>query len=108
VRSQPENYASLGREFRDMRFSEYVQVIDNFPDSSFDVVFVDGRARASCVRHGIPKVRVGGYLVLDNADRSYYLRHNECFLGKWKRFVFSGVAPSGLERGVTYVFERID
>ena len=37
-----------------------------------DLVSVDGRNRAECIRHAIPKLKPGGYLVLDNSERAEY------------------------------------
>ena len=55
-------------------YTEYVQFIDHFSDEGFDMVLVDGRARQACLIHGWPKVKIGGYLVLDNSNRKAY-RH---------------------------------
>ncbi|MBS0244917.1 MAG: hypothetical protein JSS20_22320 [Proteobacteria bacterium] len=37
--------------------------------ASFDLVVVDGEARAACVRSGLSAVRRGGMLYLDNSDK---------------------------------------
>lgn len=47
--------------------------IKKFPDNYFDIVLVDGRSRPSCLFHSLNKVKKGGLLVLDNAEREYYL-----------------------------------
>jgi predicted O-methyltransferase YrrM len=47
---------------------EYVQAIDVQPDGSLDLVFIDGRVRTQCIEHAIPKIRRGGYLMLDNSN----------------------------------------
>ena len=50
------------------RFEQYARAIDAFPDHSFDIVMVDGLARRACVQHALPKVKPGGYLILDNSE----------------------------------------
>lgn len=47
-------------------FASYVSAID--PYESFDIVFVDGRERAACLKRAVKKVKSGGYVVLDNPD----------------------------------------
>jgi len=46
---------------------EYVEAID---DHTFDLVLVDGRVRTECMQHAIPKIRPGGYLMLDNSNNA--------------------------------------
>ena len=53
-------------------FKKFVTTIDQYPDHYFDLVFVDGRARNSCIKHAIPKVKNGGYILLDDSDRKSY------------------------------------
>jgi hypothetical protein len=53
-------------------FDNYVNAIDGYPDSTFDLVIVDGRARVDCVVRAQRKVAVGGYLLLDDSDRPRY------------------------------------
>ena len=72
--ADPECYASNDAASHGYTFREYVSQIDLFPDEHFDVVLIDGRARPSCVKHSMPKIRTGGILVLDNSDRSLLSR----------------------------------
>lgn len=55
-----------------MAFKKYVTSINKFEDNHFDFVSVDGRARVQCVLEAIPKIKNGGYLMLDNSDRKDY------------------------------------
>ncbi|HLP36084.1 hypothetical protein [Lacibacter sp.] len=73
--SDPKNYISCMGEFKDLNFETYVKSIAAFPDNYFDLIIVDGRARPSCIQHAMPKVKTGGVLLVDNADRAYYLSH---------------------------------
>jgi hypothetical protein len=70
--SDPDAYVSASPAFLGFAFRAYAQAIDRFEDEAFDVVVVAGRARPSCLRHALAKVRRGGMLVLDHAERSWY------------------------------------
>ncbi|HLI94422.1 MAG TPA: hypothetical protein VKU83_12450, partial [Puia sp.] len=67
--------------------------IDVYPDSHFDVIIVDGRARPSCIKHALPKLKPGGWLLVDNSDRSYYLEPFSFDKTDWKVLTFEGPAP---------------
>jgi len=47
----------------------YSDVAADLPDGSLDFCLVDGHIRASCFRIAIQKIKPGGLLVLDNANR---------------------------------------
>ena len=47
----------------------YVHIAHKYPDQFFDFALVDGRLRHLCIKVVIPKLRVGGMLILDNAER---------------------------------------
>jgi hypothetical protein len=89
--ADPEAY--LSADFRDRTFQGYASQIDPFPDGHFDLVLVDGRARPSCLRHAIPKVKPGGLLVLDNADRDYYVARLGDELRPFTHTSYAGVGP---------------
>lgn len=46
----------------------YVTVIDRFPDRSLHLVVIDGHYRTHCVRHAVPKLADGGYLIVDDVN----------------------------------------
>lgn len=50
----------------------YYSICETFPDNYFDLILVDGRDRVKCIQYAINKVRPGGVLMLDNAERKYY------------------------------------
>ena len=52
----------------------YAHVVGRFPDKHFDFIAVDGRDRHECVKAAIPKVKDGGWIMLDNSERSKYDR----------------------------------
>lgn len=51
-------------------FDDYADVILDYPDDHFDLVFVDGEAscRGRCLNNALAKVKVGGTLLLDNSN----------------------------------------
>lgn len=70
--ADPTSYRSGAGDYLNYSFKKYVKSIDEYPDGYFDLILVDGRARPSCILHSIPKLKSGGLLVVDNAERSYY------------------------------------
>jgi hypothetical protein len=88
----PKNYLSSSSIYKGMSFKAYVKVIDSFPDETFDLVIVDGRARPSCILHSLNKIRVGGYLMLDNSEREEYYMGVD-LLANWDRKDFFGPGP---------------
>jgi predicted O-methyltransferase YrrM len=63
VRSEPE-LRDRGKHF----FDDYVEAIDEFPDSTFDVIVIDGIARCECAKRAAAKVRPHGLVVLDDTN----------------------------------------
>jgi len=95
--SEPAHYRSgstvlgPGRNWRD-----YASIID--PYGEFDLVLVDGMARASCINHAVSHVKEGGWLVVDNTgDRPWYLAKTAHLFGNWdggwERVTFFGRGP---------------
>ncbi|MCU0443575.1 MAG: hypothetical protein MUE85_01560 [Microscillaceae bacterium] len=69
----PHDYAAYYiSEWRGFSFENYAQAIENYPDNSFDLILIDGRARNACAMHAHTKLKLGGYLLLDNAERPNY------------------------------------
>lgn len=91
--SDPAAYRSSDPAHRMHTFRTYASQIDTFPDGTFDIVLVDGRARPSCLLHASPKVRPGGLLVLDNADRPHYLALTAKILAPFETHRFHGAGP---------------
>lgn len=57
---------------KDEVFKDYINALDAFSDSHFNFIAVDGRARLSCILKSIPKLKHGGFLLLDNSERKRY------------------------------------
>jgi hypothetical protein len=102
----PLAYASEDPKSRQSNFRKYVTQIDEFADATFDLISIDGRARPSCIMHAAPKVKPGGLLVLDNADRPYYLERTREFLGAFEECVYPGVQPSTRHVSQTNIYVR--
>jgi hypothetical protein len=52
--------------------SPYLQFLREQKDESFDLISVDGRLRNESLKIVSSKVKMGGYLLLDNSDRNEY------------------------------------
>jgi predicted O-methyltransferase YrrM len=72
----------------------YPKVITLYADCAFDFVFVDGRMRVDCVRCALPKVKLGGVLMLDNSDRALYGEAVK-MLADWRSLDFKGEGRGG-------------
>jgi len=46
----------------------YVSVINEFAEEYFDMVIVDGHYRQACILAALPKLKAGGYLLVDNTN----------------------------------------
>jgi len=78
-------------------YAEYVAAPQEF-DEMFDLVVVDGRQRVRCIKTGMPLVKPGGWLVLDNSERSRY-QPGIALLTGWARQDYQ-------DRWTTSVFQR--
>lgn len=107
--SDPNAYISADPRYAGYSFETYTRSIDVFPDEYFDLVFVDGRARPSCISHSLKKVRVGGILLLDQSERSYYLTNipTLCDASLWKKARFMAPLPYSLDFTEATFFTRI-
>lgn len=92
--ADPTHYSSDDQPSKGLNYRAYASAIDSFPDAYFDCVVVDGRSRPACIVHALPKIKTGGYLVLDNSDRAYYLSKTAAAIDKNFVTVVNGFAPS--------------
>jgi predicted O-methyltransferase YrrM len=99
-------FASSDPAYSKLDFADYVSAVDSYPDRSFDLVSVDGRARPACLSAGLGKVKAGGWLLLDNSDRSHYAEAVEA-LGGYERLNLRGIAPYSTDVTQTTIW-RID
>jgi len=101
--ADPNASFSKDPDFAGYNFTNYVSDIDQYPDESFDIVVVDGRARPACVFRAIKKIKKGGYLLLDNSEREHYQQAIKLLEG-WQRYDFYGPAPYANDFSVTSFF----
>ena len=87
-----DNYQSTHKTYSNMTFKKYVNSIDKYPQKYFDVIFIDGRARISCFKKSITKIRQEGIIILDNSQRKRYQESLSLF-NKYKRIDFYGFGP---------------
>lgn len=100
----PESYKSS--DYEELSFEAYVKSIDVYPDNYFDLVVVDGRARPACIKHAVPKIKRGGFLILDNSDRDYYLKNTQLLLDGWTQTTYRGVVRGLLHKEQTTIFQK--
>lgn len=48
---------------------DYISVIDEYRDNSIDFIFIDGKSRSKIANKVLPKIKRGGFLILDDAQR---------------------------------------
>jgi hypothetical protein len=89
----PDDYISGDPGYAGKNFEKYAKSIDTFPDNYFDIIIVDGRARPSCIQHGIPKLKKNGWLIIDNTERKYYTAFFPFDRNSWKISTFAGPVP---------------
>ncbi len=98
------DYISSDKTYTGKSFEAYAKTIDMFPDESFDLIVVDGRARPSCVLHSFKKLKKRGYLVVDNSERLYYLSGFD--FTNWKSWNFFGPVPYDHNFSRTSIFQK--
>lgn len=64
-------YGSTKPGWREHSFRRYVHAIDD-EAGQFDVIVIDGRARAACLDHAAARLAPGGTIVFDNSRRAPY------------------------------------
>lgn len=91
-KTAPEKYKSKHGLFSEgQSFKNYAHGADHLPDSSFDLLLIDGRARPMCLQNSISKLKPGGILIFDNSDRESYQEMISKLLGGWKMEKYTGV-----------------
>lgn len=91
--ADPDKYSSS--DYTDnYYYKQYVCSIDKYESEYFDLVLIDGRARPSCIKHSINKVKTGGFLIIDNSERGYYFEKTNMLLNRFRLIQFVGIGPS--------------
>ena len=92
-----ESYGSVDDEFAHFSFENYVNYIKEYSDRFFDIILINGRARASCIRAAVPKTKLGGYIILNDSERYVYQNAIELFLKEYPHQKFGeGVRKTGI------------
>lgn len=87
-----------------IKFEKYAKSIMNFPDESFDLVFIDGKARVACAFYARAKVRPGGYILLDNSDVE---KHSPAmYLESWDSRSFYSLVPTNHNPSEATIWRR--
>ncbi|HEX2914535.1 MAG TPA: hypothetical protein VH186_27285 [Chloroflexia bacterium] len=107
--ADPDLCISALEPYRGLSFASYVSQVDAFPDEYFDVIMVDGRSRASCLVHSLPKVKTGGIIILDNSDRERYTRLTAKYLENYnfELIKFKGFTPSIHLKETTSIYRKL-
>lgn len=98
----PLHYATDDEFYKPFNFKNYSTSISKYNDEFFDLVLVDGRARPSCIHHALSKIKKNGLLVLDNSDRSYYLKQTLAGINKNFTQVLTGYSPCPYNNDFTH------
>jgi predicted O-methyltransferase YrrM len=72
-------------------FKDYVSIIDDY--NNLDIIFIDGRSRASCLKHAAKRIKSNGWIILDNVERDYYLENTQHYFKGWETALFFGCGP---------------
>lgn len=102
---EPGRGGSVGSAVEAGSFDAYVAAIADYPDDSFDLVIVDGRARVACGLAAMAKVRVGGLLLLDDSQRTRYAPLARALTG-WPRTDVRGLKPGEVEISQTTIWTK--
>jgi SAM-dependent methyltransferase len=103
----PGDYTSHDQNFAGMNFAAYVKTIDRYPDEYYDLIIIDGRARPSCIAHSLKKLKPGGWLVIDNTERAFYLAPFTFDRQNWKMRKFFGPVPYEQYAEETTILEKL-
>lgn len=95
TKENPDDFASGAKGMENMSFEKYARIIDVYPHEYFDIVLVDGRSRPSCIQQALPHIKPGGLLVVDNAERPYYLAPFRSIIAENFRMETDAFAPVG-------------
>jgi predicted O-methyltransferase YrrM len=89
----------------------YAMMADEFPDRMFDLVFVDGWdiTRSRCIKLAIPKLKPGGWMVVDDAQWPILDTGVEQLEG-WEREDYTGLrrgrSDGQVKGGMTSFFRK--
>jgi hypothetical protein len=89
-----QKYLSWFPRYRGLSFKRYVHALEDYPRGHFDVVLVDGRARAACLGLASRLVAEDGIVILDNSERPRYAPAVAALVADgWQASHFHGPGP---------------
>lgn len=77
VRHVPPDDSRFTGDGDDTSFSSYLAAADD--GAPYDLIFIDGRARAACVQRAQRLLAPDGVVILHDANRDYYLEPTKAF-----------------------------
>lgn len=100
-----EKYQSVHGLFtKGLSFEKYAHAADHLPDQSIDLLIIDGRVRPQCLVLAKSKLKPGGILLFDNADRDSYQNCIRSELAGWQMEKFNGVTVYDAFFNETWIF----
>lgn len=104
----PLAYRSHDEIDNSLCFKNYAQGIEEYQDNYFDLVILSGRARSACFMHSVAKVKIGGYIIVDDIDHPA----NRCILDMAEELGFTfrkyiGAVPGRSEISKTAFLRRV-
>ena len=110
TRDRLEGMGAEGVQLRHLPVERFAAEVARLDDEGFDLVIVDflespAAERVEAVRFARPKVKPGGYLLLDDSDRPGYAGAYELLDG-WRERRFVGVKDGWPEVCETAIFRR--
>lgn len=95
-----EHFRTVHPELKDFqlsrRFANYFEEVNSYPDESFDVILIDGRARVESFFNSFPKLKKGGLAILDNSERERYEPIHQKMKGYKKQSYTNGLTDTVL------------
>ena len=88
---------------------EYIAAIDACPETSFDIISIDGSYRGECLDHAIGYLEPGGLLMVDNTDTAHAQSAVESLTRHFEPdqiHVFSGFPPGNFHPTETTICFR--
>jgi hypothetical protein len=103
----PHHYISADPKYSGSSFKRYARSIDNYNAQGFDIIVIDGRARPSCLLHAIQMIKMKGFIIIDNTERTYYLESFNLDGKQWRKWDFFGPVPYSFDFANTTVLKKL-
>lgn len=88
---KPEYRSINGLFTQGLDFEKYAHAADHLPNESIDLLIIDGRVRPQCLINSLGKLKKGGILLFDNAERASYQPVIQQQLKGWNSSRYTGV-----------------